>query len=286
MKIDIKKLLVNPYVISLGAMIVIVIILYVGTLSWIDSYTNHGEKVIVPDLSDLTLEEAEVALREKNLKYSVIDSIYMKGKKLGVIVEQTPAAGSNVKENRTIYLTTNSNSIRKVILPDVKDVSLRQAEAMINSVGLKVDSIAYVPSQYKDLVKDVKLNGTSLLAGARIPEGSAVVLMVGRGESNEVVEVPSFRSLNVDQSISKAHAAYLNIGDVYFDVPPTDEKDRASYFVYKQKPITGTSVKLGETVNLYLSKDPTILEAPEEKFTEEQPASEGDELEKKDEFFQ
>ncbi len=286
MKIDIKKIFLNPYVISLLAMIIIVLLLYVGTLSWIDSYTNHGEKVIVPDLSELTIDEAATALREKNLKFTVIDSVYMKGKKLGVVVEQTPAAGSNVKEERTIYLITNSSSIRKVVLPDVKDVSLRQAEAMINSVGLKVDSIAYVPSQYKDLVRDVRLNGKSLTAGARITEGSAVVLMVGRGESNEIVNVPSFRSLNVDQSIGKAHAAYLNIGDVYFDVPPADEKEKASYFVYKQSPIAGSPVNLGETVNLYLSKDPTTLEGPEEKYSVPQPSSEGDELEQKDEFFQ
>ncbi|MCQ2210561.1 MAG: PASTA domain-containing protein [Paludibacteraceae bacterium] len=286
MKIDIKKLLVNPYTISIILMILIAIILYVGTLSWIDSYTNHNEKVLVPDLSDMTIEEAEPMLRDKNLKYTVIDSVYMRGKKLGVIVEQIPAAGSEVKEERTIYLTTNSNSIRKVVLPDVKEVSLRQAEAMINSVGLKVDSIMYVPSEYKDLVRDVRFNGKTLTAGSRIPEGSSVILMVGRGESNEEVDVPSLRSLTIEQSISKAHAAYLNIGDLHFDVQPKDEKDKDSYFVYKQSPITGTSVKLGETINLYLSKDPTTLEVPEEKFTAEQPASEGDELEQKDEFFQ
>jgi hypothetical protein len=48
---------------------------------------------------------------------------------------------------------------------------------------------------------------------------------------------------------------------------PKDEKGADSYFVYKQTPITGTVVKFGESIDIYLTKDPTALEVPEEIFT-------------------
>ncbi len=269
MKINLKRLLVNPYTISLVALVIIVVALFWGTLSWLDSYTNHGVELEVPNVSDLTYEEAANILKEKDLKCEVIDSIFMNGHPLGAIVEQTPEAGSKVKAGRTIYLITNSNSIRRVVLPDVREISLRQAEAMVNSVGLVVDSIEYVPSEYKDLVKDVKYNGKLLPPGFRVPEGGRVVLLVGCGDANEEIEVPSFRALNATQAVSKAHTVYLNIGEIYYDVEPKDDKDRDSYFVHKQSPITGSIVKFGGTVNLYLTKDPTSLEVPEEVFEEE-----------------
>lgn len=286
MNATVKKILVNPYTISLLAMILIVIALYAGVFTWLDSYTKHGEEVILPDLSDLSVAEAEEITKDKNIKCAVIDSVFMKGRKLGVVVEQIPPAGSAVKEGRTIYLITNSNTIRKVALPDVRELSLRQAEAVINSVGLKVDSIQYIPSDFKDLVKDVRLKDgyKEVAVGTRIPEGSAVILLVGRGETNEVTSVPSFRTLNADQSVSRAHSSYLNIGEIYYDVEPKDEKDKESYFVYKQVPLTGTTTKLGATISIYLTKDPTKLEVPEEKYVPEN-GEEGAE-EDKDELFQ
>lgn len=284
MNTTLKKILINPYTISIVAMIVIIIALFVGTFSWLDSYTNHNIVITVPDLTDLTPAEAEEVLKEKNLRCQVIDSVFMKGKKLGVIVEQTPAANSSVKEGRAIYLITNSNSIRKVALPDVRETSLRQAEAIINSVGLKVDSIQYVPSEYKDLVRDVRSGNKTLAPGTRIPEGSAIVLLVGKGDNQERVVVPSLRSLNADQAIGKLHAAYLNIGELYYDVPPKDDKDKDNYFIYKQKPVTGTPANLGDIVNIYLSKDPTLLEGPEDAFSAA--PQENSTIEEKDEIFQ
>lgn len=265
-KFDVKSLFLNPYTISLLAMIIILVALFFGTSSWLKSYTNHGVELIVPDVIDLTYEEAKEIFEDKDMKCEVIDSVFMSKRKLGGIVEQIPPAGSKVKEGRTIYLITNSTSIRKIALPDVREISLRQAEAMINSIGLRVDSIEYVPSEFKDLVKNAKHKGGIIAPGTKIPEGSAVVLLVGKGDADEEIEMPSFRALNATQSINKAHAAYINIGEIIYDKKPADEKDADSYFVYKQKPITGSIVKFGETVDLYLTKDPTELETPEEIF--------------------
>ena len=274
MEFNAKKLFLNPYTISFVALIVILAGLYIGTFNWLDSYTNHGVELVVPDVSDLTESEAAAIFKENKMKCEVVDSIFMKGRKLGVVVEQIPTAGSKVKEGRTIYLITNSNTIRRIVFPDVREISLRQAEAMIKSVGLKVDSIVYVPSEYKDLVLDAKYNGKILPPGFRIPEGSSVILHVGRGDTNEGLPAPSFRGLTVDQAISKAHDVFLNIGEVFFDVEPKDEKDKSNYFVYKQTPITGTVINYGTSVSIYLTKNPNALEEPEEIFSESEADSE------------
>ena len=279
MEFNAKKIFLNPYVISIILAVLLIFGLLWGTLSYLDSYTNHGQEIEVPDLSGMTEEEASELLGKSSLKCTVVDSVFMKGKKLGCIVEQTPVAHSKVKENRTIYLITNSSSVRKVALPDMKDNSLRQAESMINSIGLKVDSIEYKPYQFKDAVMGVKFGGKMVDAGARIPEGSGIVLLVGCGDEREETVVPSFRSLTLSQAISKAHTVYMNIGEVHYDVEPKDETDKEKYFVYKQKPITSSVVEFGSTISLYLTKDPTLLEDPEEVSHEEENSTSNESLE-------
>ncbi len=263
MKINVKKIFINPYTISFVAAILILFVLYKCTFSWLNSYTNHGQEIVVPDLSGMTPAEASQVLAKQSLKLEVVDSVFMKGKTLGVIVEQMPKPGDKIKADRTLYLIVNSSAVRMVMLPDVHDFSLRQAEAMINSVGLKVDSVIYVPNEYKDLVQFVKQNKLELQPGSRIPEGSSVTLCVGRGLSNETLEVISFRKLNEEQAKLKAHSAFLNIGKVIYDEQPKDDAEKALFFVYKQQPATGSSINVGGSVDLYLSKDPSVLESPE-----------------------
>src|ERR1035437_3901287 len=98
------------------------------TLICIDFYTHHGEAEVIPDLRGSYVEEAEILLAKKGLYPVVIDSVYVRDKKLGTIIDQIPPANSSVKRNRPIYLIINSRSVRQVTLPEINDVSYRQAD--------------------------------------------------------------------------------------------------------------------------------------------------------------
>src|ERR1035437_216904 len=106
------------------------------TLICIDFYTHHGEAEVIPDLRGSYVEEAEVILAKKGLYPQVIDSVYVRDKKLGTIIDQIPGANSSVKTNRPVYIIINSRKVHQVSLPEISDVSFRQADAMLKSVGL------------------------------------------------------------------------------------------------------------------------------------------------------
>jgi beta-lactam-binding protein with PASTA domain len=89
-------------------------------------------------------------------------------------------------------------------------------------------------------------------------------LLVGRGLSNETTTVMSLRGLTLEQAIAKAHSFSLDIGATLYDVPPKSESEKALYFVYRQEPIAGSKVSLGQSINLFLTKDKTLLDTPEE----------------------
>lgn len=227
-------------------------------LSWgifilINIYTNHGEIESVPNLTGLTLDEAKILLENHNLKYEVIDSVYTKSKKLGSIVEQNPLPKTIVKPGRQIYLIVNSKSVRQVVIPPVIDVSLRQAEAMLFSVGINVGGISYAPSDYKDLVLGINYQGKSLAPGAKIPEGSSVTLVAGNGTGGERSAVPVLKGLNLNDALNAINTAAYTTGGIIYDEEPSGDED--DYYVYKQRPLAGDSISIGARIDIWLSKD-------------------------------
>lgn len=259
--------------------ILLAIIIFVAlvwlTLIGVDFYTHHGESEIVPDLRGLYVEEADLLLTNHGLYPQVIDSVFVRDKKLGTIIEQIPPVNSTVKRNRPIYLIINSRQVRKVPMPDVNDVSYRQADAMLKAIGLSVSSVEYSPSEYKDLVIAVKYRGQNIPAGARVPEGSSLVLVVGSGLGGESSLVPNLKGLALEEAREEALADSMVIGAIDYDVEPNENENE--YIIYRQRPAAGRSVPAGTRIDVWLSKDKSMLN---KTFEEEE-----EQVEPEEEFF-
>ena len=227
------------------------------TLICIDFYTHHGEAEVIPDLRGSYVEEAEVILAKKGLYPQVIDSVYVRDKKLGTIIDQIPAPNSTVKSNRPVYLIINSRKVRQVTLPEISDVSYRQADAMLQSIGLSVASVEYAPSEYKDLVSEVKFHGRTILPGTRIPEGSALVLVVGNGLGEASSTVPTLKGKRYDEANKEAVAASFIIGAIQYD--DDHSGNESDYIIYRQRPAAGTALPAGSRIDIYLTKDKSRL---------------------------
>lgn len=167
--------------INLFIMTIVVIVILIGVLKGLDSYTRHGEAVEVPDVKDMSVTEAERIFRNRGLDCVISDSNYVKTRPAGCILDYNPSAGGKVKEGRTIYLTVNTRNIPLRNVPDVADnSSLRQAEARILASGFKLDSVKYVPGE-RDWVYGVRYGDRELAQGEQAPEGAVLTLVVGNG---------------------------------------------------------------------------------------------------------
>lgn len=225
---------------------------------WLRHYTQHGKEVDVPNIVGLYVEEAEPQARAAGLRLQIMDSTYSTRVPLGTIVEQTPPAMSHAKDGRTIYIVVNAKSRRRVPLPDLQDMSFRQAEATLRSVGIQVnETYEYEPSEYKDLVLAVKQNGEVLVPGQRVDDGSRVTLVVGFGKGTEMVGVPNLVGMNLQDARSLLLSYRLTVGAVEFDAEDTTTLDGtpAVQVVYRQVPAAGEQLLEGSTVDLKLSTD-------------------------------
>src|SRR5574343_1100023 len=96
-----------------------------------NSYTQHGESVEVPDFKGKTIKELENFVTGKDIRFQVIDSIYAPKEKPGIVLRQDPETKTRVKRNRTVYLYVNGMQPPKLVMPKLIDRSERQAILMI-----------------------------------------------------------------------------------------------------------------------------------------------------------
>lgn len=191
------KLIKNPYVLNLLLAVVVTCGLIYGTLKWLDKYTRHNEAVVVPDVKGLKVEEAAEFFKNNNLRYNVIDSVFSKEVSPGAIVELVPSAGSKVKEGRIVFITVNALTSQMATIPEVEDLSFRQAYALLRARGFENVEIEYVPGDFKDLAVSVDLRGRTLEKGEHVPLTAPLILKVSSGEA-EVLPEDSLSTMPVE----------------------------------------------------------------------------------------
>jgi eukaryotic-like serine/threonine-protein kinase len=165
------------------AAITIICVLTYLFMYWLTFTTNHGEEIIVPNLSKLTEEQAEDALDDLDLDYVMLDSVdFNKNFPKYTVVEQDPLPGAKVKKNRKIYFKINSSGFKMVVIPNLIEKTYRQALPTLKSLGLEEGEIKYVPYLGKDMVLEMFCNGKKLNPGDKVLKSSKISLVLGDGK--------------------------------------------------------------------------------------------------------
>ncbi len=175
----------------------------------------------------------------------------------GVIVDQLPEAGSRVKEDRTIFLTINSTQPEQVTLPQLTDISFRQAQALVENSGLEIGNISYRPSEYNDLVLEIQKDSVELFAGQKLPKGASIDLIVGRKQGNLVTDLPNLLGLTIPEAKQSLTDAMLNTGVIIYDETILSAEDSTNAMVWKQQPNprVAATATLGSSVDLWVTVD-------------------------------
>ncbi len=166
----------------MGLAVVVAVLLVFITLKWLKSSTNHGEFVEVPDFSRMSVMEMRDAVEDAGLRYQVLDSSnYNPDFPRFSILEQDPPAGNKVKANRKIYFTVNPSGYKKVSVPDIIQVTQRNARTMLQAVGLEVQRVTYIDELGRDMVYRMKHKGKHVKPGDKLPKTSKIELICGNG---------------------------------------------------------------------------------------------------------
>lgn len=215
----------------------------------------HGAETVktefsVPNVVGKTIEEAEAdeAVREAFTIVTVgqrSSAEYAAGQ----IIEQTPAAGRIVRENREISVFV-STGVKSAEMPDVVNQEHRAAKIMLRELGLNLN-IDVSAEEYSDTISAGYVIRSEPTAGETLREGATVTLILSKGPDTKTATVPSLTELPLPQ----AQQMLSNLGLIclieydYDDAIPVD-------YVISQSVSATTTVEQGSSVRLVVSLGP------------------------------
>lgn len=257
MKEFLKFIFSKLFLKHLGLAIAIAVALFVIVFFSLGLYTGHGRSRQVPDLKGLQESQIVNMIEDLDLRYQIIDSVHLGNVAPGAIVEQSPKAGSRVKKNRTIFLTINALSPEMILTPRVVDYSLRNAVNILESYGLKVGNLVYVPSEYTNLVVGQHFNGKPIEPGTPVLKGSSIDLLVGQGLGEEKTNVPDLLGLTLEEAKGYLSGISLNLGTIAADQSVATAADSAQAVIWKQSPSPDETktMQLGASIDVWISRD-------------------------------
>ncbi len=179
----IKFLFSKTFLIQIALAILALVVIAFLVMQWLNFSTNQDQRIEVPDLTKLTLNIVDERLDELDLRYEILDSAnYNPDYPRYAVIEQVPAPGSYVKENRKIYLTLNPSGYRKVTVPDLIRRTRRQAEPTLRSLGFEIGDITYKPDFAIDAVLELRHKGRLVNPGDELMKTSVIDLVLGDGQ--------------------------------------------------------------------------------------------------------
>ena len=217
------------------------------TIKMLGVYTRHGKVVPMPDFSGLTTEQVEQQYG-KDYHFILIDSIYSKTEQPGSIVQQDPLPGSKVKRGRNVYYIIVAKTPEKTTMPNLNNLSLRQAIVLLESSGLTVKELIYQEHFARNAICEQRYNGQVIKPGTELYKGSAITLYVGYGPDRRNAKLPSLYGTPVEAVQRTLNMAGLNLGkEVY------EDRDSIQYMrVSRMEPPYSTgSVRPGTFVNVW-----------------------------------
>ena len=246
---------------NLGYSLIIVVGGVMILLIWMNFYTRHGQARAVPNFVGLTMEQTVTLAKKSRLRYQIIDSIYTTVVPRGCIAEQNPKPGFKVKKWRNVILTINAFHPEMVAMPNLIDLPLRQASALVESSGLELGLLKYRPDFTVNVVIDQQFNGKKIHEGDSIQKGSVIDLVLSKGLSNQRTFVPYLIGMKLDPAKNKILSASLNLGTYGYDNTIKTGNDTINAYVYKQLPEfkSDATLQLGSPIYLWLTVDPGKL---------------------------
>jgi beta-lactam-binding protein with PASTA domain len=246
--------------------------LIVGAMIFLNLVTLHNKELIVPDLANMSVDEAAAVAAAEGMRVDVVDSVFVKRMKKGAVYRQNPVAGSKVKKGRRIALTINAVNAKKISMPNLIGYSMRQAMAELQSRGLILGKLIYVQDIATNNVLRQYLGSKEIEPGTQVESESVIDLVVGLNSNDGNTYIPDVLGLRNMNATDAIHSSSLNVSRLRFDATVKNYDDSLAAVVYRQSPEPSEEMQVpkGSDVTIYLTLDENkVPQRLEKKYSEQ-----------------
>lgn len=216
------------------------------------AYLLFGRQVTVPEVTGITIEQAEQRIEEAGLTVGDITAEETADAEKGTVLDQNPDAGTTARRGSEVDLVV-AGEVADVQVPDVIGADEDEATATLEEAGFQV-AVTNAPS---DTVAKGNVISQTPGAGQAVPPGTTVGIVVSSGVQVQNVAVPNVVGLTRQD----AEAALEDAG-LRFVVAENPSTEVAEGVVMSQLPAAGDSVAQGTTIGIEVSSG-----APEDAST-------------------
>lgn len=207
--------------------------------------TRHGTEFTLPSYVEQRLIEARIELNDLNLRFEVASEEFSPGIPEGVILSQSPVAGTKVKTGRAIKFVVSAGQ-KFVSIPNLAGLSVRQALMDLETAGLELGEITWA---FSDTLPEKVVVFTYPTAGREIASGSPVTLMVNKGRSADFTFVPKVVGLTLNEARTVLGSKQLRVGVVNSRIAV----DLLPETVMEQSETAGTELEINTEIDLVVS---------------------------------
>jgi beta-lactam-binding protein with PASTA domain/predicted Ser/Thr protein kinase len=208
------------------------------------------QKVVVPSVVQLNVQNASTILQNDNLNVTTID--VPSPTPQNIVIHQSIQPGRKVDSGSTVTLTVSSGP-GNVSVPPVSNLPLKQAEARLKAAGLKVSNVVSQPS---DTIPSGQVAYTDPPTGQSVAAGSQVEIFVSSGKAKvSVPDVTGDTEADAKNTLTQDNLRVTTTTAVSSTV--------AAGSVISQTPAGGNSVAPGSTVALVIATAPTTAQVPD-----------------------
>ncbi len=256
------------------ATLTLVVIVSLAAVFWIPGLFK-SDLVVVPDLSDMTVEKATSALAERHLKIKINGEGLIDAEE-GIVYEQNPVAGEKVKKNAVVevmIIAASGDDTQEgdIELPDFSDMDAKEAIAQIRELGLESNELI---TEFDEVIKIGNVIRQLPEAHAKLQPGDKVTLIVSKGPEVkvEMTTVPNLIGRSTDDA-----SALLNQNKLLLNPSRTEYSDKyAEGVIISQGVAAGTEIEEGSRIDVVVSKGQEKPEEPTPEPTTEPTASPSD----------
>lgn len=173
-------------------------------------YVNWNDEIRVPSLTHTDLVQADKILKERQLEWTVKDTIFRQDIPSGFIMDQYPEAGQMVKEYRKIQLTI-SLPPAKLEMPDLIAITERQASIALDRLGL---ILAEVLADSSDMFEKTVVMDQSIVAGLPVAPGDSITLTISLGKRNLKKTMPNLLNKGLNEAMKILETNGFTLGEI------------------------------------------------------------------------
>lgn len=231
-------------------------LILLGTWLFLHVYSRHGERIDMPELKGLHLDEAKSVCQGLKISVVHLDSIYADQGRPHHVLEQIPPAGSGIKSGRNIYLTTYRATPPAEFVGVEEGQDLSVARIVLENKGYRVREVAEPNvSLVNRVIRLENEKGQILRPQDRVRRGQVITMYYGRTTS-ELVAIPDCRGLVLDSARTLIRRSQLSLGLVEFSLEIEDLEDSLEAVVLEQHPVLNDEILFpaGTELDLYLGE--------------------------------